>query len=74
MVNTPYPLPVVLAAMPATGTVGGAGVQHAAFCSAVLLSTATAVVQDGSTCQGGTHATTRQTIRPTQAMFWLHWP
>ena len=43
---------------------GGAGVQHGSFCSAVALSTATAVVQEGSTVQGGTQATTRQTMRP----------
>ena len=58
----------------AHGGMGGAGVQQGSFCSAVPLSTATAVVQDGSTCHGGTQATTRHTMRPTQATFWLHWP
>ena len=53
---------------------GGAVVQHGSFCSAVLLSTATAVVQEGSTVQGGTQATTRQTMRPMQATSWLHCP
>ena len=52
----------------------GAAVQHGSFCSAVPLSTATAVVQVGSTVHGGTQATTRQTIRPMQATCWLHWP
>ena len=41
-------------------------VQQATFCSAVLLSTATAAVHVGSISQGGTHATTRHTIRPIQ--------
>jgi len=53
---------------------GGAEVQQAASISAVLLSTATAVVQVGSTVQGGTHATTRHTIRPMQSICWLHCP
>ncbi len=53
---------------------GGAVVQHGSFCSAVPLSTATAVVQVGSTVQGGTQATTRQTMRPMQATSWLHCP
>ncbi len=53
---------------------GGAGVQHGSFCSAVALSTATAVVHEGSTCQGGTQATTRHTIRPMHGTSWLHWP
>jgi hypothetical protein len=48
------------------GADGGAGVQHAAFCSAVLSSWALAVVHDGSICQGGMQATTLQTIRPMQ--------
>jgi hypothetical protein len=56
------------------GGMGGAGVQHGSFCSAVLLSTATTVVHEGSTCQGGTQATTRQTMRPMHATSWLHWP
>ena len=56
------------------GGAGGAVVQHGSFCSAVALSTATAVVHEGSTVHGGTQATTRQTIRPMQATFWLHWP
>src|SRR6516165_639981 len=60
--------------MATTGTVGGAGVQQGSFCSAVALSTATAIVHDGSTCHGGTQATTRQTIRPMHATFWLHCP
>ena len=53
---------------------GGAAVQHGSFCSAVLSSSALVVVQVGSTSQGGTHATTRHTIRPMQSMSWLHWP
>ena len=53
---------------------GGAVVQHGSFCSAVALSTATAVVQEGSTVHGGTQATTRQTMRPMQGTFWLHCP
>ena len=78
-----YPAPFAVEAIPTTshcvaglahGGIGGAGVQQGSFCSAVLSSTATAVVQEGSTCQGGTHATTRHTMRPTQATFWLHWP
>ena len=56
------------------GGAGGAGVQHGSLCSAVLLSRATVVVHDGSTVQGGTQATTRQTIRPMHEMCWLHWP
>ncbi len=51
-----------------------ASVQQGASISAVLLSTATAVVQVGSTVQGGTQATSRQTIRPMQSICWLHWP
>ena len=53
---------------------GGAVVQHGSFCSAVALSTATAVVQVGSTVQGGTQATTRHTMRPMQGTSWLHCP
>ena len=56
------------------GGIGGAGVQQGSSCSAVELSTATAVVHDGSTCHGGTHATTRQTMRPKHSTSWLHWP
>jgi hypothetical protein len=56
------------------GGIGGAGVQQDSFCSAVALSTATAVVHVGSTCHGGTHATTRHTMRPMHATSWLHWP
>ncbi len=37
----------------AHGGAGGAVVQHGSFCSAVALSTATAVVQEGSTVHGG---------------------
>jgi hypothetical protein len=54
--------------------VGNAGVQHGSFCSAVPSSSALVVVQVGSTSHGGTQATTRQTIRPMQAMSWLHCP
>ena len=50
----------------AGGGDGVAGVQQAAFCSAVLLSWALVVVHDGSICHGGMQATTRQTIRPMQ--------
>ena len=53
---------------------GGAVVQQAASISAVLSSTATVVVQVGSTVHGGTQATTRQTIRPMQSICWLHCP
>ena len=56
------------------GGMGGAGVQHGSFCSAVESSTATAVVHVGSTVQGGTQATTRHTMRPMHATFWLHCP
>jgi hypothetical protein len=83
VVTRPYPAPLVLETIPITwqfvsglahGGMGGAGVQHDSFCSAVALSTATAVVHEGSTVHGGTHATTRHTMRPTQGTFWLHWP
>jgi hypothetical protein len=40
----------------------------------VLLSVAEAVVQFSSQIHGGVQVTTRQTIGPTQAMSWLHWP
>jgi hypothetical protein len=46
----------------------GAEVQQAAVISAVALSTASVVVQVGSTVHGGTQATTRQTIRPMQSI------
>ncbi len=85
-VATAYPPPSLLIAMPTPshlvsgelqgggGGVGNAGVQHATFCSAVPSSSAFVVVQVGSISQGGTHATTRQTMRPMQSMSWLHWP
>jgi hypothetical protein len=53
---------------------GGADVQHAAFISAVELSTASVVVHVGSIVHGGTQATTRHTIRPMQSICWLHCP
>ena len=56
------------------GGAGGASVQQAASISAVELSTATAVVQVGSTVHGGTQATTRHTMRPMQSICWLHCP
>ncbi len=56
------------------GGAGTAGVQQATVCSAVPSSSAFVVVQLGSTCHGGTHATTRQMIRPMQATSWLHCP
>ena len=78
-----YPCVSALAVTPVTrhwvcaekqGSGGGGGgdgsavVQHAAVISAVALSTARVVVQVGSIVQGGTQATTRQTIRPMQSI------
>ena len=52
----------------------GTAVLQATFMLAVPSSSALVVVQVGSTSQGGTHETTRQTMRPIQATSWLHWP
>jgi hypothetical protein len=52
----------------------GTAVVHTRFMLAVLSSSARAVVHVGSTSHGGMHDTTRQTIRPMQAICWLHCP
>jgi hypothetical protein len=41
---------------------------------AVLLSVALVVLQVLSSTQGGVQDTTRQAMRPEQAISWWHWP